>query len=375
MKNNSIIYSNVKENRSYNNSLSKNKIYNNYFSNTNKQFVLANSFYEYNKEVSNLDEVQKLKKLFLHYSNNEKKLSSHKFHKLITDAKIIDNTFTSQYADILFFSTGNSKQNLDFTNFCDLLVKLSEIKYPEIFIRDQSAALSKILENNLNPLLDVIIDQSMYSNKPDQILIYKHFTYPEVLLVLDQHYYIMKQIYEKYFPWEKLTISNFQKRDLSEKAFQKFLYDYEIVPNLVSIKKLKEIFENTIMNVSEINTYLAKRSLFKKLGSFFTLYNFIAGLYIISTLAYFDFEKDKINGECLQSLFKQKIYGSPYIKYIIDLNSTPNEMLMKEAEKKELNESVKAINNNLNKSKNEFIITKGSNLVINQFLLLLLEFK
>jgi len=315
----------------------------NFSSHANTKNNMSNTFFEDNKELGNLDEVQKLKKLFLHYSNNEKKLSSSKFNKLITDADIVDNSFNSHYADILFYSTGNSKQNIDFNYFCEVLVKLSEIKYPEIYMRDQSAALNRLLNNNLYPLLALIIDNTMTSNKPSTDIIYKHFNNKLVLLYIDQHYYIMRKIYEKYFSWEMLSISNFQKREHSEKAFHKFLNDFEIIPNLVSIKRMKDIFENIITNQSVIKEKFKDRENLENLGSFFTLFNFIAAIYIISAGAYFNKETDLINGECYQMIFNKKIYNCPIIKTIIDTKSTPRELISKDIEKSNVTDELKNV--------------------------------
>ena len=78
--------------------------------------------FEEQKVIEGLDEVQKLKKLFLFYSNNEKLISSQKFKKLIEDAGIIDSNFDYHYSDTIFHKKGNK---IEFDSFCDILVNIS----------------------------------------------------------------------------------------------------------------------------------------------------------------------------------------------------------------------------------------------------------
>ena len=110
-------------------------------------------------QTSNCDEIKKLKKLFMIYSNNDKKLQSQKYLKLLFDAGILDKAFDMRRADILLARVSKLKV-LYFDNFCDILVKIAEIKFPTEFQTNKNKILNKLLSLYIFPLFDKLSNSS-----------------------------------------------------------------------------------------------------------------------------------------------------------------------------------------------------------------------
>ena len=244
-----------------------------------------------------LDEVQKLKKLFLLYSSNESKLNSQNFMKLLSDAKILDKNFDSKYADIIFFTASRSKNYITFNEFCEVMIKISEIKFPNDYIKSQSNALEKIVEKYLFSLLELITEsdkkieeKNKQTFNPD-IYLSKMNTGSNPYYIL-KHFYCVSKVYDKYFPWENLNVSNYQKSKLSEKTYIKLFRDFDISPKVVSLIKANEIFQNVmtssrlIFNIfdaikqNEEELELKVNEINNK-GTYFTLYHLIACCYLV----------------------------------------------------------------------------------------------
>lgn len=284
-------YEDLNKNGDYNNN-------NNIYQNNAKKHSSHNNNQSENNLLNDLDDVQKLKRLFLIYTGNEKKIHSLKFLKLLTDANLLDKDFDSKYADIVFFAASKSKTHLEFQGFCDIILKISEIKFPLDFIKNAALALNKILSNFLFPLLNKIYSntnsnfnlsglspgkglqtQSDYTN-----LILKINANSDIKEILEKHLYLIIKAYQKYFPWESLNISHDKKVNLSEKSFVKFCKDFEIQPNLISLVKLNDVYINSTLNskiiLSVVESVLDEN--IRNQGSFFTLFHFITCLYLIS---------------------------------------------------------------------------------------------
>lgn len=287
-------------------------IYTNILGNNNCNNMKKNSVEDkscnYHSFLKDLDDVQKLKRLYLIFSGNEKKINSQKFVKLVSDAGLLNRDFDSKYADILFYAGSKSKTHIDFNSFCDIILKIAEIKFPLEFIRNETVALSNVLKSYFFPLLYKIYSQSNSNyhyinnnNKNTQNNLIstqsngqRQIDYVQLLLklnsnmyikeTLEKHLYIIIKIYQKYFPWESLNISMEKKIVLSEKAFLKFCKDFEIQPNLVSLVKLNNIYTNTFINkkiiFSVLNSILEKN--IKNQGNYYTLFHFISCIYLIS---------------------------------------------------------------------------------------------
>lgn len=264
---------------------------------------MKNEKQEYEKNynfINDLDDIEKLKRLFLIYTANDKKLHSQKFLKLLNDASLLDKDFDSKYADILFFAGSKSKTHIDFSNFCEIVLKISEIKFPLDFIKNQTDALNRLFRNYLFPLLKKIYSNSNKNFGPSSSgLSYSkglqsHTDYTKLILninsnndfkeVLDKHLYLIIKIYQKYFPWESINISEDKRINLSEKSFVRFCKDFEIQPNLISLIKLNDIYTNSTLNtkliLSVVNSVMDNN--IPNQGSYYTLFHFIICLYLIS---------------------------------------------------------------------------------------------
>ena len=105
--------------------------------------------------------------------------------------------------------------------------------------------------------------------------------------IIEKNYLLFIKIFQKYFCFENLKISNNQKNHLSQKAFCKVLNDFDILPLYINQERTENIF-NIIMKNKEyilnimnnfINTDLCNND-----GMYFTLFHFIVGIYLISII-------------------------------------------------------------------------------------------
>jgi hypothetical protein len=276
-------------------------LHKNYNNKNNQNTGSINNYDDYTNEknfINDMDDVQKLKRLFLIYTGNEKKLHSQKFLKLLNDAEMLDKDFDSNYADIVFCAATKSKTDLEFSGFCELILKISEIKFPLDFIKNQALALNKIINNFFFPLLSKIYSNSdsnynrtglskskgIRSHTDYTRLILKINSNNEIKEILEKHLYLIIKIYQKYFPWECLNISDDKKVKLSEKSFVKFSKDFEIQPNLISLIKINDVYIHSTLNtkliISVVDSILGND--ITNQGSYFTLFHFITCLYLIS---------------------------------------------------------------------------------------------
>lgn len=287
--------------------------------------------YEDPSKINQLDDVQKLKKLFLLYSSNENKLQSQKYLKLLSDAKLLDKGFDSKYAEVIFLTASRSKNFILFNEFCEIMVKISEIKFSVDFMKNQSKALDKIMSNFLFPLLNIILEANKISQEKNkfnlEIYLSKMNTGANTYYIL-KHFYCISKIYEKYFPWENLKISNYQKSKLSEKTYVKFCKDFEICPHIATIVKANEIFQSVMMNTrllfnmfdaikaeeDNINLKVYSENVSNK-GTYFTLYHLIAALYLFSVNNMCSV--NNYRNEIIISGFTNEEDSSKYKKYIL----------------------------------------------------------
>jgi hypothetical protein len=244
-------------------------------------------------EISNLDDVQKLKKLFLIYTNNEKTLSSQKFLRLLMDGQVIDRNFDIRYADILFI-TENKSKFMNFQSFCEILVKISEIKFPSDYLTDENKCLKRLLNKYFFPLLNKVITPSKQFFIEEKI---HRITFDNIIKdTIGLNHILFKSLYEKYFAWEILNISNSQKKELSFKGFEKFLIDFEICPNLVSRNKAYELYEETFAVGKLILAIFSEKKWDSlKIGTSFTSFYFIIMIYLIAICSYFHDQLNKMD--------------------------------------------------------------------------------
>lgn len=102
--------------------------------------------------------------VFTYYANfgektNSQSLKSHKFHKMMIDCGIQDETscITSTNLDLLFFSKTKHNSHINFDNFLDLIPRLALEKYPDL---PNNQAFKQLMNMNLVPLAEKIMKDS-----------------------------------------------------------------------------------------------------------------------------------------------------------------------------------------------------------------------
>ena len=340
-----------------------------------------------NPRLSNeLYEVSQLQEIFHLYSNNSKYLTNKQYSQFLSDAQLIDNDLLSiKYSNILFYSFTKAKNNLTFQSFCDLIIKLTELKFQEEFMINQATSLSKFIETYITPLIKILKSNPLSNNTKVnntnstlpminyQLLISKigNRLNKEIF---EGNYLLFAKVYLKYFCFEKLKISNQQKNHLSSRAFCKVMRDFEICPYYITIEQINEVYENIILNkdlvlenmIKSINTDMCSNE-----GMFYTLYHFMASFYLlaVNNILFTNNEEEKNNlwqifvkgsdSEALNGLIKI-LYKSQNLKNIM-----PNEINQAENEyNNNMNSNNNLIdgNNEINNSNNEIPLSSQSNL-------------
>ena len=304
---------------------------------------------------NNTEDINQLKSLFLHYSNNETILTTKQYVKFLTDAQLFDPiSLTQKYANILFYSFTKAKNTLTFQSFCDLILKIIELKYPDDFFMNQPSAVTLFFNTYVYPLLDILLSTRVPKKGNDNKnainfhLIISKIASSSNQNLIEQNYLLFSKIYSKYFCFEKLNISKSQKSHLSQRAFCKVMRDFEICPYYISVAQLNEIF-NELMTTPdfsiEIISKIINSEVNSNIGMYFTLYHFIVSLYLVSVLNIINTQKESddsnINGN-LYEIFLNNNDSLAYEKVIKlfitskELNKViPNEIKEFENEKKQ----------------------------------------
>ena len=288
---------------------------------SNQKFI---SQIKQNSKISNeLYEVSQLQEIFHLYSNNDKYLTNKQYSQFLSDAQLIDNDLLSiKYSNVLFYSFTKAKNNLNFQSFCDLIIKLTELKFQEEFMINQATSLSKFIETYITPLIKILKSNPLSNNNKVnntnstlpminyQLLISKigNRLNKEIF---EGNYLLFAKVYLKYFCFERLKISNQQKNHLSSRAFCKVMRDFEICPYYITIEQINEVYENIILNkdlvlenmIKSINTDMCSNE-----GMFYTLYHFMASFYLLAVISYSLIMKKKkiIYGKFLSKVLIQK---------------------------------------------------------------------
>ena len=336
--------------------------------------------------LNDLYEVSQLKEIFLIYSNNDKYLTNKQYLQFLSDAQLLDEDILSiKNANILFYTFTKAKNNLNFQSFCDLIIKLTELKFQEEFMINQATSLSKFIETYITPLIKILKSNPLSNNNNVnntnstlpminyQLLISKigNRLNKEIF---EGNYLLFAKVYLKYFCFEKLKISNQQKNHLSSRAFCKVMRDFEICPYYITIEQINEVYENIILNkdlvlenmIKSINTDMCSNE-----GMFYTLYHFMASFYLlaVNNILFTNNEEEKNNlwqifvkgsdSEALNGLIKI-LYKSQNLKNIM-----PNEINQAENEyNNNMNSNNNLIdgNNEINNINNEIPLSSQSNL-------------
>ena len=351
---------------------------------SNQKFI---SQIKQNSKISNeLYEVSQLQEIFHLYSNNDKYLTNKQYSQFLSDAQLIDNDLLSiKYSNVLFYSFTKAKNNLNFQSFCDLIIKLTELKFQEEFMINQATSLSKFIATYVTPLIKMlkstpVTSNSRNNNNPNFPIINYQLLISKLgnklnKEIFEGNYLLFAKIYLKYFCFEKLKISNQQKNHLSSRAFNKVMKDFEICPFYITTEQLNEVYENVILNkdlvlqnmINSINTDMCCNE-----GMFYTLYHFMASFYLlaVNNILITNNEEEKNNlwqifvkgsdSEALNRIIKL-FYKSQNLKNIM-----PNEINQAENEYNNNinndinNDNLNQMNNDINNSNNEMQMSQNS---------------
>ena len=276
-----------------------------------------------NKEKNNCQDnfeiIDKIKEIFNHFSNNSKYLSNNNFKLFLIESSLLDDfKITSEYSNILFYSFSSAKNCISFQLFCKLIIKIASIKFPEKFKENQENALFLLYEVYLKPLTKIYhvlnTENSNKSEKKDDN-IFKNINNKLILQkivsritkeIIEKNYLLFLKIYQKYFCFENLKISNSQKNHLSQKAFGKVLYDFNISPSYINSELTEKIF-NLIMNNKDyilniLNNFI-NIEICNNDGMWFTLFHFIIGLYLTSIMSIVIKNYDKNEPDNIYEIF------------------------------------------------------------------------
>ena len=276
-----------------------------------------------NKEKNNCQDnfeiIDKIKEIFNHFSNNSKYLSNNNFKLFLIESSLLDDfKITPEYSNILFYSFSSAKNCISFQSFCKLIIKIASIKFPDKFKENQENALFLLYEVYLKPLTKIYhvlnTENSNKSEKKDDN-IFKNINNKLILQkivsritkeIIEKNYLLFLKIYQKYFCFENLKISNSQKNHLSQKAFGKVLYDFNISPSYINSELTEKIF-NLIMNNKDyilniLNNFI-NIEICNNDGMWFTLFHFIIGLYLTSIMSIVIKNYDKNEPDNIYEIF------------------------------------------------------------------------
>ena len=262
------------------------------------------------KIIINKDDIfLDLREIFNHFSNNSKYLSNKNYKLFLIESSLLDDLkITPEYSNFLFYSFSSAKNCISFQSFCKLIIKIACIKYPNKYKENQENAFSFLFEVHLNPLLKLYREIKKVDNNSD--LIKDDFIFNDINVkliipkvvsritkeIIENNYLLFLKLYQKYFCFENLKISNTQKGHLSKKAFCKVLIDFDILPKYINSERTENIF-NIIMNNREYILNVMKNfiniDLCNNDGMHFTLFHFILGIYFTSILNIMIMNNDK----------------------------------------------------------------------------------
>ena len=179
-----------------------------------------------NKKIQISDETEssniipQIKNLFNHYSNNSLYLSKKQFNLFLIEASLLDDQIlTSEHSDTLFYSFSYAKESITFNLFLELIIKISNIKFPEIYKENQTKALYLLFDEYINNLINIIFKNSekkveekpkkQYKEKDlsfndiNHKLVIKKISSLMTKEIIEENYLLFLKIYQKYFCFEK----------------------------------------------------------------------------------------------------------------------------------------------------------------------------
>lgn len=254
-----------------------------------------------------------IQKLFNHYSGLSNLLSNEQYKIFLSESGLFSDTLSEDYSDVLFYTLSKTKDSINIDEFKSLIIKISEIKFPDEFHIEPTNAVLTMLETYALPLLNMLseprefiktmsgqrlanlssnfitsysnVDSNFSFNDVNHKLIISKLNAVLNKEIIESNYLLFLKIYQKYFCFENLKIAKEQKNKLSQKAFVKIFQDFNISPQLLSDTQLVEIYYRLLDNkdyalnviASLINVTACNND-----GMWFTLYHFMVGVYLVA---------------------------------------------------------------------------------------------
>ena len=271
--------------------------------------------------------INKLREIFEYYCSygerlNTKILKSNKYIKLFKESNLMDNIINQTRLELIYKSQ-NKNNCMNFDEFLNSLLKVTEYKYPNNNSQSElKKNLFQMIKEHILPLynliingnLDLSINNSVLNNTTiiqqiDNIdsLLYSNLT-EEILTSIIP---ILFDIYKVYFPHE-ISISdniNFIK-EKSIKQYFEFLKNFEITPGLLSksityqiykseisndnsdlsISNHKDFYQNILKNLDLTSILKYEPNNHNILGQFFIFFKFIRALIKMSQATFIKLE-------------------------------------------------------------------------------------
>lgn len=225
--------------------------------------------------------------------------------KIVRDSNILDDAkgVTQNSICILISRECNTNYNMikhiSFDQYLNTILRISELKYPEVFKKYAKSALKALLKNNILPLMKRI--ESAVENQSDDLQ-YSLYTVSELTLkliiynedtqvIFSDILPLIKTMYSMYFEQE-INNSKGKKGDLmklSLKSVMTFSRDFELCPYLVHQKACFLIWysvahsesKQELANNPEIKSIVTGA---QNLGKKFTLAHFVVFIYRLGVI-------------------------------------------------------------------------------------------
>lgn len=225
-----------------------------------------------------------LKQIFLNYSvpgkSNQNFLTAVKFKKLLADADIPDKYFMQKDIDILFCSETRHQTHMSFETFTNLLPRLAQMKYGEVYLENPKETMMEMLETKFLPLCKNSISPTFHTES---------LQYNEVIRTIIQSVSVpLKNIYTHYFPWEVQGSEKFEiKANKSQRGLALMLKDFDICPSLVNKTIINKLWSDVVINCGDFPpAQVLLPSPIHELGSCFTFSKYLFILYNSALLGY-----------------------------------------------------------------------------------------
>jgi len=257
-------------------------------------------------QYSNESILNNLKKLFYCYAKNEQKdvISSHKFVKMVNDADIFYKDFDVRKLDIIFVKVNKKANNLNFDNFCEIILQIAEIKYPEEI--NKHTCVVNLLKDFIYPLLLKIhiADSSLGDIINSDKIIKELSNNGDITLIIKSNIDLFSSIYKNYFyQYQNLKIQD-RTVKLSDKSTKKvdrnnmehnlfeFLKDFEFQQRLISITKVGECYQKIVF-IEDFKNCFAELNVENYGDKKFSFFHFLAIMVYIAKTIYNDKSNSK----------------------------------------------------------------------------------